>query len=312
MAEGNISEMVNQLLKDEVPPRCIESNTNRDYESCDDISSSSELPRSRRPRIYGKRAIKTKKRIRKRLIKISEMSENPSEYSDISSVNPISEDSDYWPTIKSYDLPLSECNPNLYVDKEQHYKTAYLNEVEKNERLSLQIEELQQNRSLSDQMFENIHSQISLIPEEFKKIRSLISQGNEIEQRKEEIERLKKENFLLKKAVYLCRKGYAGLVTKIRETIQCPISFDYIKDPVITPSGITYDRSFLSVDISNRSKDPVTNQPMTLNEITPNRMVKNIQLCMKEVFSSLRKEEEIINKKFFSDIKLSEFIRTCK
>lgn len=55
-----------------------------------------------------------------------------------------------------------------------------------------------------------------------------------------------------------------------------PLSFEIFTDPVITPSGITYERSLI-VDhlFKNGQFDPVTKQLLTQNQLYPNLAIKN-------------------------------------
>lgn len=64
------------------------------------------------------------------------------------------------------------------------------------------------------------------------------------------------------------------------------ISFEVLRDPVITPSGITYDRKDIEEHLQRVGHfDPVTRTPLTLEGLTPN-------LAMKEVIDSFLSENE--------------------
>lgn len=63
-----------------------------------------------------------------------------------------------------------------------------------------------------------------------------------------------------------------------------PISFELFTDPVITPSGITYERSHLLDHLKTRGKfDPITRQELTEDQLYPN-------LIMKDTIEAFRKE----------------------
>ncbi|EER32222.1 predicted protein [Candida tropicalis MYA-3404] len=63
-----------------------------------------------------------------------------------------------------------------------------------------------------------------------------------------------------------------------------PISFELFTDPVITPSGITYEKSHLLDHLKNRGKfDPITRQELTEDQLYPN-------LIMKDTIEAYRKE----------------------
>uniref|UniRef100_A0AC34RJK2 U-box domain-containing protein n=1 Tax=Panagrolaimus sp. JU765 TaxID=591449 RepID=A0AC34RJK2_9BILA len=64
------------------------------------------------------------------------------------------------------------------------------------------------------------------------------------------------------------------------------ISFELLKDPVITPSGITYDRSDIKEHLHRVGHfDPVTRVPLTVDQLIPN-------LAMKEVLDAFISENE--------------------
>jgi STIP1 family protein 1 len=64
------------------------------------------------------------------------------------------------------------------------------------------------------------------------------------------------------------------------------ISFELLKDPVITPSGITYDRSDIKEHLHRVGHfDPITRVPLTVEQLIPN-------LAMKEVLDTFITENE--------------------
>lgn len=64
------------------------------------------------------------------------------------------------------------------------------------------------------------------------------------------------------------------------------ISFELLKDPVITPSGITYDRQDILMHLHRVGHfDPVTRVPLTADQLVPN-------LAMREVVENFVKENE--------------------
>ena len=56
----------------------------------------------------------------------------------------------------------------------------------------------------------------------------------------------------------------------------CPITECIMKQPAITPYGTTYDYDALEQWLNVKSIDPTTNQPLTNNQLYPNRAVHNL------------------------------------
>jgi len=54
----------------------------------------------------------------------------------------------------------------------------------------------------------------------------------------------------------------------------CPITLAPMRDPVITPSGHTYERAALLAHLARLPTDPLTNEPLTLESIRPNRALR--------------------------------------
>jgi len=99
----------------------------------------------------------------------------------------------------------------------------------------------------------------------------------EYQQRVDELSRLFAENDARRRKReipdYLCGK----------------ISFEIMQDPVITPSGITYDRVDIEQHLHRVGRfDPVTRQELTIDQLIPN-------LAMKEVIENFVNENEWID-----------------
>lgn len=58
------------------------------------------------------------------------------------------------------------------------------------------------------------------------------------------------------------------------DTLKCPISFEIMTDPVITPNGDTYQREFIERWIREKGNCPITRNPITLNQLIPNKALK--------------------------------------
>lgn len=100
---------------------------------------------------------------------------------------------------------------------------------------------------------------------------------NEYQQRVDELNRLFNENDTRRRKReipdFLCGK----------------ISFELMNDPVITPSGITYDRSDIEQHLHKVGRfDPVTRTELTIDQLIPN-------LALKEVIENFVNENEWID-----------------
>jgi hypothetical protein len=54
----------------------------------------------------------------------------------------------------------------------------------------------------------------------------------------------------------------------------CPISQDLMSDPVIAPSGISYDRISIEEWLSTNDTEPSTRSVLTVEQLYPNRYLK--------------------------------------
>eukprot|EP00475_Leptophrys_vorax_P015252 TRINITY_DN21615_c0_g2_i1.p1 TRINITY_DN21615_c0_g2~~TRINITY_DN21615_c0_g2_i1.p1 ORF type:complete len:223 (+),score=13.54 TRINITY_DN21615_c0_g2_i1:3-671(+) len=67
------------------------------------------------------------------------------------------------------------------------------------------------------------------------------------------------------------RAGAADTPGEIPDYLCCKITMDLFKDPVITPSGVTYERSVLLDHLNaGKSFDPVTRAPLSATQLVPN------------------------------------------
>jgi hypothetical protein len=82
----------------------------------------------------------------------------------------------------------------------------------------------------------------------------------------------------------LGRKAYKVLLIVGRAAVvycdipppfQCPLSGDWILDPVITPSGITVERALIERWILACGACPFTREPLALTQLVPNRALKD-------------------------------------
>uniref|UniRef100_A0A6U4NET5 E3 ubiquitin-protein ligase CHIP n=2 Tax=Hemiselmis andersenii TaxID=464988 RepID=A0A6U4NET5_HEMAN len=63
----------------------------------------------------------------------------------------------------------------------------------------------------------------------------------------------------------------------VPEALCCQITFELMKDPVMTPGGQTYERSAIEWHVrQNGSWDPVTRQPFDRHQLRPNLALKEV------------------------------------
>ncbi|CAK9188577.1 unnamed protein product [Ilex paraguariensis] len=65
---------------------------------------------------------------------------------------------------------------------------------------------------------------------------------------------------------------------QVPDYLCCKIALDILRDPVITPSGITYERAVIIDHLEKINRvgefDPVTHEPLTLSQLVPNLAIK--------------------------------------
>lgn len=63
----------------------------------------------------------------------------------------------------------------------------------------------------------------------------------------------------------------------VLNTLTCPITLELFVDPVLADDGYTYERSAIVEWIQgNNGTSPITRQPIKLNQLKPNRIVKQL------------------------------------
>ncbi|OAY68953.1 E3 ubiquitin-protein ligase CHIP [Ananas comosus] len=67
----------------------------------------------------------------------------------------------------------------------------------------------------------------------------------------------------------------ADVPTEVPDHLCCKITLDIFRDPVITPSGVTYERAMLLQHLQKVGKfDPVTREPLEPEQLVPNLAIK--------------------------------------
>ena len=70
-----------------------------------------------------------------------------------------------------------------------------------------------------------------------------------------------------------CKLGSQSLATT-PHCFSCPINFTLMDDPVITPSGHTFERSAIESAIHRDGRNPITREFLTIDQLIPNRSLK--------------------------------------
>jgi len=60
------------------------------------------------------------------------------------------------------------------------------------------------------------------------------------------------------------------------EYFLCPITGCLMRQPAMTPDGVTYDYDAIVEWLQNKSTDPSTNQPLNVGDLCPNRTVRSM------------------------------------
>jgi len=70
------------------------------------------------------------------------------------------------------------------------------------------------------------------------------------------------------------RANPAGAGKEIPEYFLCPITGCLMRQPAMTPDGVTYDHDAIVEWLQNKQTDPSTNQPLSIDQLCPNRTVR--------------------------------------
>ncbi|XVE72691.1 hypothetical protein DITRI_Ditri11bG0059100 [Diplodiscus trichospermus] len=69
--------------------------------------------------------------------------------------------------------------------------------------------------------------------------------------------------------------GEADIPSEVPDYLCCKITLDIFRDPVITPSGVTYDRAVILDHLQKVGKfDPITREPLDQSQLIPNLVIK--------------------------------------
>nr|KYP35646.1 E3 ubiquitin-protein ligase CHIP [Cajanus cajan] len=71
------------------------------------------------------------------------------------------------------------------------------------------------------------------------------------------------------------KKAEADTPTEVPDYLCCRITLDIYHDPVITPSGLTYEREVILEHLQKVGKfDPITREPLDQSQLVPNLAIK--------------------------------------
>jgi hypothetical protein len=66
-----------------------------------------------------------------------------------------------------------------------------------------------------------------------------------------------------------------SLAEQLVLSLRCPLSFEFMKDPVMTPSGTTYERTMIEWHLDAVGAwDPMTRKELLKSQLCPNRALK--------------------------------------
>jgi hypothetical protein len=71
------------------------------------------------------------------------------------------------------------------------------------------------------------------------------------------------------------RVRYATAQTFVPYYLMCPISLDLMTDPVISPSGISYDRDNIEEWLLTNNTEPITMIALSVEQLYPNRSLRD-------------------------------------
>lgn len=64
--------------------------------------------------------------------------------------------------------------------------------------------------------------------------------------------------------------------SQIDSLFHCPITGDFIVNPVISPDGITYERNAILAWLRTNPRDPMTRSPLSANQLRPNNLARTL------------------------------------
>lgn len=112
-----------------------------------------------------------------------------------------------------------------------------------------------------------------------------------ISQLQEEIAHLNKISW------YKCSQKFSEIQINWPFSAMCPLSLEFITEPVITPGGLTYQKSAITTWLERHNLDPYTAKPLAIKNLIPNlQLIDTLIIFKKELEndSTLRKNLKLI------------------
>ena len=66
------------------------------------------------------------------------------------------------------------------------------------------------------------------------------------------------------------READVSDATHVPDPFRCPLSLDWMADPVVTPRGHSYDREHIARWLEAAGTDPFTREPLSVDRLVPN------------------------------------------
>ena len=142
------------------------------------------------------------------------------------------------------------------------------NKVNMNDNISVKIDEIAS--MLKSQSFDISQKFKQLFSENYKISKNIENMNNEINNLKSDNQYLKEDNQSLNQRL----QKLETKIDAIKQHLLCPITHSILKDPVVIPSGVSYERESIEEWINNHQSDPYNLSKNTTKE----QIYKNVAL----------------------------------
>ena len=110
--------------------------------------------------------------------------------------------------------------------------------------------------------------------------------NSEQKQSGEEIKALNEKVGNLDKKLLIFEEG----VKDMKEELECPITDEIMKEPVVTPSGNSYEKKALQDWLKVKQADPKSAEPLNNNQIYPNLFMGNVINKFKKLMENIEEQ----------------------